>query len=89
MTNEILVIDDNTDIRILISSIFIGLTLSAEYEIGDFVDTKIIRRETLYEGKFIEGPIIVEEPQSTISIQPGWYGSIDQVGNIILDSKGL
>lgn len=47
-------------------------------------DTAIYRRLELPTGARIEGPAILEQPDTTILIEPQFYGEVDQFGNIIL-----
>ncbi len=45
--------------------------------------TRILSRTALL-GKIVEGPIVLEEFDTTIVVPPGWAVSLDQLGNVIL-----
>ena len=47
-------------------------------------DTPVYRRENLSIGKRIDGPAIIVEPTSTIVIEPGWQGELQNNGNLLL-----
>ena len=48
-------------------------------------DTAVYRRESLQPGAVIEGPAIVEQPDTTIIIEPGMTGRIDAYDNILVE----
>jgi len=48
-------------------------------------DTPIYKRDTLHPGTVIEGPCIVEQPDTTIIIEPGMSGRIDAFENILVE----
>ncbi|MEP5872664.1 MAG: hydantoinase B/oxoprolinase family protein, partial [Marinomonas sp.] len=45
----------------------------------------MIDRETLAAGAVVKGPAIIVEPTGTNMIEPGWQGTIDAHGNLILE----
>ena len=45
---------------------------------------EIFERLKLPIGSVIDGPAILEQPDTTIFIEPGVTGSVDRFGNIIL-----
>jgi N-methylhydantoinase A len=47
-------------------------------------DTRLYRRDALGAGSEIEGPAIVDQPDTTILILPGWSGVTEPSGNLIL-----
>ncbi len=47
-----------------------------------FVRTKIYERAG--QGQHFEGPALIEETTSTTVIPPGWRGTVDAVGNIVM-----
>jgi N-methylhydantoinase A len=47
-------------------------------------DADILRRDRLEPGGTFSGPAIVEEQTATTVVPPGWSGTIDDLGNIIL-----
>jgi len=54
---------------------------------GDWHDTPIYTRLTLPVGAVIHGPAILEQPDSTILIEPHLKGVIDRFGNVIVDAR--
>ncbi len=53
-------------------------------EAGGFVDCNIYDRDLLALGSSIDGPAILEGMDSTVLINPGWAGKIDEYGNCIM-----
>ena len=51
-------------------------------EAGGFVQTKVYAREALPLGAVLDGPVIVEEGESTTVIAPGDRLEVDAVGNL-------
>jgi N-methylhydantoinase A len=49
--------------------------------------TKIVSREALLRGS-LEGPVVIEEFDTTVVVPPQWTASLDKYGNITLDSAG-
>ena len=49
-----------------------------------FVPCDIYDRAKLGPGSTIEGPTILENVDSTVVIEPGWFGQIDDYGNCIM-----
>lgn len=52
---------------------------------GEFVDTGIYKIDTLRSGDCIDGPAVIEDPRSTVVIQPGQRVSVDRLRNIHLE----
>ncbi len=52
-----------------------------------FLPTPIYEREELVPGQRFSGPCLVEEKTSTTVTPPGWEGTIDHFGNIVLRPK--
>ncbi len=50
-----------------------------------FLPTAIYRRDRLGATTRIKGPAIVEEEGSTTVIPPGWRGTVDRIGNLVLE----
>jgi N-methylhydantoinase A len=50
------------------------------------VPTAIYRRERLSSGHRVPGPAIVEQMDSTTVILPGQHGTVDDRGNILIDT---
>lgn len=53
-------------------------------EEGGFVPTDVYLRSKLGAGTTIEGPAIVEQMDSTVSVPPGTRAEVDRMGNLIL-----
>jgi N-methylhydantoinase A len=49
-----------------------------------FVTTPVFRRMTLVPGQTIEGPAIIEEPESTLVVRPEFALVVDTALNLIL-----
>ena len=52
---------------------------------GAFVDAPIYARFDLPAGAVIKGPAILEQPDTTILVDPGLEGRVDRFGNVILE----
>ena len=53
-------------------------------ELGGFSEVPVYRRDTLTAGKAIEGPAIVEQPDTTLVVYPGHCAEPDGAGNIVV-----
>lgn len=51
---------------------------------GMWLKTPTYVRDKLPEGAVIEGPAIVEQPDSTLVLNPGSTGHVDSIGNILV-----
>jgi len=51
------------------------------------VPTPLYQRELLQTGNLISGPAIVLQMDTTIVVPPGWGGSVDPYGNLLLELK--
>ena len=51
---------------------------------GGFVPCDIFDRARLAPGSAVDGPAILENVDSTVVIDPGWRGRIDDYGNCIM-----
>ena len=54
-------------------------------EAGGFVQTNIFHFERLAPGSNVNGPAILEGMDSTVLINPGWAGQIDEYGNCVME----
>ncbi|MEM7568039.1 MAG: hydantoinase/oxoprolinase family protein, partial [Pseudomonadota bacterium] len=54
---------------------------------GAWYETAIFARLALPVGTVIEGPAILEQPDTTILVEPGYRAAIDRFGNAILERK--
>jgi N-methylhydantoinase A len=52
---------------------------------GGWTEIEVLDRTALGSGATVEGPVIVEFPESTCLVRPGWSGSIDEVGTLVLE----
>jgi len=48
--------------------------------------TRILRRAHLLAGP-VEGPMIIEEFDTTVVVPPGWRASLDHLGNVVLQAS--
>jgi N-methylhydantoinase A len=53
-------------------------------EAGGFGSTIVLDRGKLLRGNLVDGPAIIEEPDATTLVHPGWTGSVDEHGNLVL-----
>ena len=54
---------------------------------GGWREVPVLDRERMGEGSPVEGPAIVEFKESTCVVRPGWGGSVDGVGNLVLERR--
>src|SRR5205085_6899017 len=57
-------------------------------ETADFETTPVFWGEQLQPGNRIDGPAIVQVPDTTIVIHPGQAARIDPYGNVLIDLNG-
>ena len=50
---------------------------------GGWCETPIHQRQALEPGMVIDGPAIVEQPDTTIVIEPGMHARVDAYGNLL------
>ncbi|MEO8134293.1 MAG: hydantoinase/oxoprolinase family protein [Betaproteobacteria bacterium] len=53
----------------------------------DFVSAKVFDRAAMTAGFTLRGPAIVEQPDTTTLVEPGWRGHVDGAGNLILETE--
>jgi N-methylhydantoinase A len=51
---------------------------------GDWHEVEILAGELLGPGATVIGPVVVEHPESTIVVRPGWRGAVDPTGSLEL-----
>ncbi|MCH8832425.1 MAG: hydantoinase/oxoprolinase family protein, partial [Chloroflexi bacterium] len=51
------------------------------------VTTRLYDRENLRTGDQISGPAIVLQMDTTVVITPGWTGTADEYGNLVLETE--
>jgi N-methylhydantoinase A len=52
---------------------------------GAWHEARIHDRETLGAGARLPGPAVIEQPETTTVILPGWTGTVDLRGNIVIE----
>ena len=57
------------------------------YVRGEWCDVAIYARDDVADGEALKGPAIVEFPESTCVVQPGWGAFVDQVGALVLERQ--
>jgi N-methylhydantoinase A/oxoprolinase/acetone carboxylase beta subunit len=50
----------------------------------DTAECPIYARELMLAGNTVSGPAIIEQYDSTTVIEPGWQGTIDRFGNLVM-----
>lgn len=55
------------------------------YVNGGWQDARVLQRLALPEGASIPGPAVLEQPDTTIFIDPGLTGRVDGFGNLIIE----
>jgi N-methylhydantoinase A len=53
-------------------------------EAGGFRPTGVFDRGKLLRGHVIDGPAIIEEPDASTLVHPGWTAAVDEHGNLVL-----
>jgi len=53
-------------------------------EVGGFRTTIVLDRAKLLRGNVIDGPAIIEEPDASTLVHPGWTATVDEHGNLVL-----
>jgi N-methylhydantoinase A len=59
-----------------------------EIEKPGYYDTKIFAREDLKPGNKVQGPLIVEQMDTTILVLPEQTMKVDEYGNLIINTFG-
>jgi N-methylhydantoinase A len=54
---------------------------------GEEHDAEIVRGEPA-PGEHIDGPAVCELPEATLAVPPGWSGTVDEAGTIVLEKAG-
>src|SRR4051794_24484565 len=52
---------------------------------GEWLETTVLRRAALGRGSRLEGPAVVQFAEATCLVRPGWAGTIDDVGTLVLE----
>ena len=53
----------------------------------DYVDTPLFERTKLPVGAYLQGPAIIEQPDTTVVVYPGQMCRVDEVGNLIIQHE--
>ncbi|MEO1102929.1 MAG: hydantoinase/oxoprolinase family protein [Pseudomonadota bacterium] len=56
--------------------------------LGKWCDVPVYERAGMGAGTVVEGPAVVEQPDSTVLMLAGWTGTVDGLGNLILRRGG-
>jgi N-methylhydantoinase A len=51
---------------------------------GEWIEVDVLERTTLGAGSEVAGPAVVEFPESTCVVRPGWSGAVDDAGTLVL-----
>jgi N-methylhydantoinase A len=54
---------------------------------GDWVETEVLRGEPAA-GEEVEGPCILELPEATLVLPPGWNAAVDEFGTVVATREG-
>jgi N-methylhydantoinase A len=54
---------------------------------GEWIETPVLQRGTMGAGTKVEGPLIIEFPEATAVILPGWSGAVDEVGTVVVSRQ--
>jgi N-methylhydantoinase A len=54
---------------------------------GDWLEVDVWRRADLGAGSGIRGAAVVEFAESTVLVRPGWQGTVDRVGTLVLERQ--
>lgn len=52
---------------------------------GSFLPAQVFERAAMQPGHRFSGPAIVEQPDTTTLVEPGWHGHVDSASNLILE----
>jgi N-methylhydantoinase A len=52
---------------------------------GEWLELAVLDRELMGAGSEVAGPAIVEFKESTCVVRPGWRGTVDSVGTLVLE----
>jgi N-methylhydantoinase A/oxoprolinase/acetone carboxylase beta subunit len=54
---------------------------------GGFVEARVYERAHMTPGAAVSGPAIVEQPDTTTVVEPGWRAAVDERGNLIMTGE--
>jgi N-methylhydantoinase A len=55
---------------------------------GGWREVTVLAREELGGGDRLEGPAVVEFPEATLLLRPGWQATVDDAGTMVLEHQG-
>jgi len=55
------------------------------HELGQMTDTDVFDGTVLVAGHVVEGPAVIEQPQTTVIVRPGQVARVDRFGNIVIE----
>jgi len=53
----------------------------------EFVSAQVLDRAAMSTGFSFRGPAVIEQSDTTTLVEPGWRGSVDAAGNVILERE--
>lgn len=56
-------------------------------EFGELADAPVYDGKTIRSGQYVEGPAVIEEPTTTITVLPGYRLSVTKLGNYYVDIR--
>jgi N-methylhydantoinase A len=54
---------------------------------GDWREVDVVQRADLGAGSAVHGPAVVEFAESTLLVRPGWGGTVDEAGALVLERQ--
>jgi N-methylhydantoinase A len=54
---------------------------------GDWREVDVLDRAALGAGSAVGGPAVIEFAESTCVVRPGWHGTVDEVGTLVLERE--
>ncbi len=57
------------------------------YTGGSWVDAEVVDRGALASGDRVDGPTILEQPDATTVLPPGWTAGVDVLGNLVVERE--
>ena len=58
------------------------------YSGGSWADVAVLDRLGMAAGETVTGPAVLEQPDATIVVEPGFAGRVDALGNLVLERVG-
>ena len=55
------------------------------YSGGSWADVPVLARLDMGTGETVAGPAVLEQPDATIMVEPGFVGRVDELGNLVLE----